>query len=133
MLEHDRRREGLGCAAPRDSWASRSAQYRAIEAGDSTAITPDVWQRIVEVFSGRLRCASVRRMSGGLRDLLLRLSPSARDELRTVLNRDDLDEITALLLRYGGGWDDDVIDIFTMYPEARRRAMRLLADMDLQT
>jgi hypothetical protein len=72
-------------------------------------------------------------MSGGLRDLLLRLSPSVRDELRTVLIRDDLEEITALLLRYDGGWDDDVIDIFTMYPEARRRAMRLLAGMDVQT
>ena len=29
----------------------------------------------------------------GLRDLLLQLSPSARDKLRTVLIRDDRDEI----------------------------------------
>ena len=88
---------------------------------------------MVRCSSGRWRCGSVQRKSGGLRDLLLRLSPSARNELRTVLIRDNLDEIAALLLRYGGGWDDDVIDIFTMYPEARRRAMRLLANMDLQT
>jgi hypothetical protein len=36
----------------------------------------------------------------GLRDLLLQLSPSARDTLRTVLIRDNRDEI-AELLRYG--------------------------------
>ena len=48
-----------------------------------------------------------------LRDLLLQLSPSARDKLRTVLIRDDRDEIASELLRYGDangdGWAD-VID-----------------------
>ena len=51
---------------------------------------------------------------GSLRSLLLQLSPSARDKLRTVLIRDDRDEIAQLLLRYGGangdGWAD-VIDL----------------------
>jgi hypothetical protein len=65
----------------------------------------------------------------GLRDLLLRLSPTARDRLRTVLNRDDQDEIAALLLRYDGGWGDDVIDIFAMYPDVRRQAVLLLAGL----
>ena len=56
----------------------------------------------------------------GLRDLLLQLSPSARDHLRTVLIRDDRDEIAQLLLRYGDangdGWAD-LIDTLTMYPD----------------
>ncbi len=63
-------------------------------------------------------------MSDGLRDPLLTLSPSARDHLRTVLIRDDRDEIAQQLLRYGDangdGWAD-VIDTLTMYPEAWRR------------
>ena len=46
----------------------------------------------------------------GLRDPLLQLSPSARDHLRTVLIRDDRDEIAQQLLRYGDangdGWAD---------------------------
>ena len=64
----------------------------------------------------------------GLRDLLLQLSPSARDKLRTVLIRDDRDEIAAELLRYGDangdGWAD-VIDTLTMYPDMRRQVVRL--------
>ena len=69
----------------------------------------------------------------GLRDLLLQLTPPARDKLRTVLVRDDPDEIAAELLRYGDangdGWAD-VIDIFTMHADVRRRAVRLLAEID---
>jgi transcriptional regulator with XRE-family HTH domain len=68
-----------------------------------------------------------------LRDLLLQLSSSARDKLRSVLIRDDRDEIAQLLLRYGDangdGWAD-VIDTLSMYPDARRRVVRLLAEMD---
>ena len=69
----------------------------------------------------------------GLRDLLLQLSPSARDHLRAVLIRDDRDEIAQALLRYGDangdGWAD-VIDTLTMYPDARRQVVRLLAEID---
>ncbi len=36
-------------------------------------------------------------MNNGLRDLLLQLTPSERDKLRTVLVRDDRDEIAAEL------------------------------------
>jgi len=34
------------------------------------------------------------------------------------------------LTRYAGGWDDDVLDTFTMYPDVRRQAVRLLAEID---
>ena len=71
-----------------------------------------------------------------LRDLLLQLSPSARDHLRTALIRDDRDEIAQQLLRYGDasgdGWAG-VIDTLTMYPDARRQVVRLLAKIDAQT
>ena len=64
---------------------------------------------------------------------MLQLSPSARDKLRTVLIRDDRDEIAAELLRYGDangdGWAD-VIDTLSMYPAVRRRAVRLLAEIN---
>ena len=68
-----------------------------------------------------------------LRDLLLTLSPSARDTLRRALIRDDRGEIAAELLRYGDangdGWAD-VIDTHSMYPDVRRKAVRLLAEID---
>ena len=64
----------------------------------------------------------------GLRDLLLQLSPSARDHLRTVLISDDRDEIVQRLLRYGDangdGWAD-IIDMLTMYPTSRRKVVRI--------
>ena len=69
----------------------------------------------------------------GLRDLLLQLSPSARDKLRTVLIRDDRDEIAPELLRYGDANGENwanMVAIFTMYPDVRRKAVRLLAEMD---
>jgi hypothetical protein len=57
----------------------------------------------------------------------------ARDKLRTVLIRDDRDEIAAELLRYGDangdGWAE-VIDTLSMYPDVRRKVVRLLAEMD---
>jgi hypothetical protein len=69
----------------------------------------------------------------GLRDVLLQLSPSARVSLRTVLIRDDRDEVAQLLLRYGDangdGWAD-LIDTLTMYPEVRRKVVRLLAEIE---
>ena len=53
--------------------------------------------------------------------------------IRTVLIRDDRDEIAQLLLRYGDasgdGWAD-IIDTLTMYPDVRRTVVRLLAEMD---
>ncbi len=65
------------------------------------------------------------------RDLLLTLTLTARDKLRRVLILDqpDRDAIASELLRYGAGWAD-VIDTLTMYPEARRRVVRMLAEID---
>ena len=57
-----------------------------------------------------------------LRSLLLQLTPSARDDLRRVLIRDqaDRDAIASQLLRYrdrhGDDWAD-IIDTLTMYPD----------------
>jgi hypothetical protein len=62
-----------------------------------------------------------------LHDLLLQLSPSARDKLRRVLILDQPDRgaITSELLRYGDangdGWAD-VTDTLTMYPDVRRNS-----------
>jgi hypothetical protein len=67
----------------------------------------------------------------GLRFLLLTLSPTARDKLRRdlILDQPDRDAIATELLRFGDGWAD-VIDTLTMYPEARRKVVRLLAEID---
>jgi hypothetical protein len=71
----------------------------------------------------------------GRRFLLLTLSPTARDHLRRVLifDQPDRDAIAPQLLRYGDangdGWAD-VIDMLTMYPDARRKAVRMLAEID---
>jgi hypothetical protein len=59
-----------------------------------------------------------------LRALLATLDPITRDALRRVLIRDqaDRDAISSRLMRYrdqtGDGWAD-IIDMLTMYPEAR--------------
>ena len=59
----------------------------------------------------------------------------ARDKLRRVLIRDqaDRDAIASTLLRYrdahGDDWAD-IIDLLTMYPEARRTVVRLLGEVD---
>ena len=69
-----------------------------------------------------------------LRDLLLQLSPPARDKLRTVLFHDqaDRDAISSRLMRYhdetGDDWAD-IIDMLTMHPEARREIVRLLGEL----
>jgi hypothetical protein len=60
-----------------------------------------------------------------LRALLETLDPKARDDLRRVLIHDqaDRDAIASQLLRYRDGHGDDwadIIDMLTMYPEARR-------------
>ena len=58
---------------------------------------------------------------------------SGGTRISTVLIRDDRDEIAMELLRYGDangdGWAD-VIDSLTMYPDARRKVVRLLAEID---
>lgn len=66
--------------------------------------------------------ASLRAVDDGLRSLLLTLSPRGRDNLRQalILDQSDRDAIASELLRYGDGWAD-VIDMLTMYPDARRR------------
>jgi hypothetical protein len=70
-----------------------------------------------------------------LRILLSALDPKARDTLRRVLIRDqaDRDAVASQLLRYldenGQDWAD-IIDMLTMYPDARRRVVRLLGEID---
>jgi hypothetical protein len=63
--------------------------------------------------------------------VLQTLDPKARETLRRVLIHDqaDRDAIASRLMRYrdqtGDGWAD-IIDVLTMYPEARRHIVRLL-------
>jgi hypothetical protein len=70
-----------------------------------------------------------------LRGVLGTLSRSAREHLRDVLIRDDADRdaIASLLMRYrdqnGQGWAD-IIDLLTMYPDVRRRMVRLLGQLE---
>jgi hypothetical protein len=63
-----------------------------------------------------------------LRAILETLHPNARDTLRRVLIHDqaDRDAISSQLLRYRDGQGDDwadIIDMLTMYPDARGRWM----------
>ena len=80
-----------------------------------------------------MRLVSVHE-EADLRALLQTLDPKARDHLRRVLIRDqaDRDAISSRLMRYrdqnGQGWAD-VVDFLTMYPEARRRVVRLLGEI----
>ena len=72
---------------------------------------------------------------GDLRTLLLTLDPLTRDALRRVLIHDqaDRDAIASQLLRYRDGHGDDwadIIDMLTMHPEARRKVVRLLAEIE---
>jgi DNA mismatch repair ATPase MutS len=67
--------------------------------------------------------------------LLKTLTPSAREHLRNVLIRDqvDRDDISSRLMRYldqnGQDWAD-IIDFLTMYPDERRLVVRLLGEID---
>jgi hypothetical protein len=76
-------------------------------------------------------------MSGDddLRKLLATLDPQARNDFRSALIRDQADReaIASQLLRYrdGHGKDwADIIDMLTMYPEARRKVVRLLGELE---
>ena len=70
-----------------------------------------------------------------LREMLLALDPHARDTLRRVLILDQTgrDATSSQLLRYRDGHGDDradIINMLTMYPEARRRVVRLLGEIE---
>jgi hypothetical protein len=70
-----------------------------------------------------------------LRAVLEWLDPLTRDALGRVLIRDqdDRDAVSFWLLRYRDGHGDDwadIIDMLTMYPEARRKVVRLLGEID---
>jgi hypothetical protein len=70
-----------------------------------------------------------------LRSLLETLDPEARDDLRRVLIHDqaDRDAIASQLLRYRDGRGDDwadIIDLLMMYPDARRRLVRVLGELE---
>jgi hypothetical protein len=54
-----------------------------------------------------------------LRALLQELDPSARDDLRRVLIRDQT----------GNDWAN-IIDMLTMHPEERRKVVRVLGEME---
>jgi hypothetical protein len=68
-------------------------------------------------------------------DLVLELRPPAREQLRSVLIRDqaDRDAISSRLMRYRDGRGDDwadIIDMLTMYPEARRKVVRAIGEIE---
>jgi hypothetical protein len=69
-----------------------------------------------------------------LRALLETLDPQARETLRRALIHDqaDRDAIASSLMRYrdqnGQAWSD-IIDMLMMHPEARRKVVRLLGEI----
>ena len=70
-----------------------------------------------------------------LRDVLSALDPKVRDDLRRVLIHDqaERDAIASQLLRYRDGHGDDwadIVDMLTMHPEVRRKAVRLLGEIE---
>jgi len=74
-------------------------------------------------------------MSDALRAALADLPPTSRDLLRRVLIEDfeGRNEISAALLRYrdaAGNELADIIDLLTMYPDARRNVVRMPAEID---
>ena len=72
-----------------------------------------------------------------LRRILEWLDPLTRDALRRVLIHDqaDRDAVSSQLLRYRDGHGDDwadIIDLLTMHPDARRRVVRLLGELEAE-
>jgi hypothetical protein len=70
-----------------------------------------------------------------IQTVLENLDLKARDTLRRVLIHDqaDRDAISSQLLRYRDGHGDDwadIIDMLTMHPDARRRVVRLLGEIE---
>jgi hypothetical protein len=90
---------------------------------------------LIERESEHLESAVVTDDDPALKDALRTLTPSAREHLRDVLIRDDADRqaIASQLMRYrdenGQGWAD-IVDLLTMYPEARRRVTRILGEIE---
>ena len=80
---------------------------------------------------------SVPNQNLDLRALLMLLTPSGRQHLRNVLIRDqaDRDAIASRLMRYrdqnGQDWAD-ISDFLTIYPEERRRVVRMLGEMSVR-
>jgi hypothetical protein len=74
-------------------------------------------------------------MADDLRELLATLDPGARDTLRRVLIHDQAarDAISSRLMRYrderGDDWAD-IIDMLTLHPEGRRKALRLCGEIE---
>ena len=133
MMERDRKREGLSRMADRGQLSAnigsskRESSYRTALRGTGHAICSD----------GRSPGGMTRLMNdedAQLRDLLRTLSPSARERLRDVLSRDQVDRdlIAARLLRFrdvrGAAWAD-LIDELSLDPELRRRCVRLLGEL----
>jgi hypothetical protein len=72
-----------------------------------------------------------------LRGILLELTPSAREHLRSVLIHDqaDRDAVSSQLLRYRDGHGDDladIIDMLTMGPVNRRRVVKVLGEISAE-
>ncbi len=77
----------------------------------------------------------VRLLDEDLRAAIEGLPPTARDLLRRVLIGDQADRDTAAmaLLRYRDAAGDelaDIIDMLSINPEARRKVVRMLAEVD---
>ena len=77
-------------------------------------------------------------MTEGLRSLLETLDPLTRDALRHVLihGQADRDAVSSQLLRYRDGHGDDwadIIDYLTMWPDARRKVVRLLGETQAES
>jgi hypothetical protein len=74
-------------------------------------------------------------VSAALRAALADLPPRSRDLPRRVLIEDfeGRNEISSALLRYRDAAGDelaDTIDTLTTYPDARRKVVRMLAEID---
>jgi hypothetical protein len=81
--------------------------------------------------------SGLKEDDAALQSLLETLDPKARDDLRRVLIRDqaDRDAISSRLMRYrdenGQRWAD-LIDFLTMWPDARRRVVRLPGEIEVK-